>query len=94
MMGTKQPKGVVPSVDTFLRSANEYYNMQETFDELYEKSQKEELKGVDLLSKILNRNNIKLAYGKDINALTRKWTNSSVYRQHLRPTQLFTTETW
>lgn len=49
------------SVSTILRY-NEYYNMQNIFDELYELNKKDEIGNKDLYSLITSRNNILLAY--------------------------------
>ncbi|PRT25429.1 group II intron reverse transcriptase/maturase [Bacillus thuringiensis] len=48
-------------MSTKLRN-NEYYNMQETFDMLYESSKCNNTKGMNLLDIILSENNILLAY--------------------------------
>lgn len=40
----------------------EYYQMQDTFDSLYERSQNDATKGIDLYSHIISRENILLAY--------------------------------
>lgn len=48
-------------MSTELRN-NEYYNMQETFDWLYEKSLNKDTKGLDLYNLIISENNILLAY--------------------------------
>lgn len=50
-----------PLVSTKLRYY-EYYNMQETFDWLYERSTKNATKGIDLYKIITSENNILLAY--------------------------------
>jgi RNA-directed DNA polymerase len=48
-------------VSTALRHA-EYYNMQDTFDALYEKSKKNATKGLNLYDMIISKDNILLAY--------------------------------
>lgn len=48
-------------MSTKLRN-NEYYNMQETFDILYQNSKDNNTKGIDLLDIITSKNNILLAY--------------------------------
>lgn len=48
-------------MSTELRN-NEYYDMQNIFDWLYEKSKKHDTKGIDLYSLIISPNNILLAY--------------------------------
>ncbi|WP_257145349.1 hypothetical protein [Bacillus cereus] len=48
-------------MSTKLRN-NEYYNMQETFDMLYESSKYNNTKGINLLDIIMRENNILLAY--------------------------------
>lgn len=48
-------------MSTELRN-NEYYDMQNIFDWLYEKSKKHDTKGIDLYSLIISKNNILLAY--------------------------------
>jgi len=50
-------------VSTELRN-NEYYDMQNTFDWLYDKSKNHDTKGIDLYNLIISRNNILLAYRK------------------------------
>lgn len=54
-------RGIKPSVSTQLRY-NEYYDLQGTFDNLYERSKANALNGYNLYGKIINRNNILLAY--------------------------------
>lgn len=61
MMGTCYSERNKPSVSTELRN-NEYYDMQNTFDWLYEKSQNHDTKGIDIYSLIISKNNILLAY--------------------------------
>lgn len=61
MMGLFYGKGNTPSMSTQLRY-NEYYNTQEKFDDLYDRSKHDGLEGYDLYSKIIERNNILLAY--------------------------------
>lgn len=51
----------MPSVSTELRY-NEYYDMQRTFNWLYERSLNNQTKGIDLYSIIISENNIRLAY--------------------------------
>ncbi len=48
-------------MSTELRN-NEYYDMQNTFDWLYDKSKNHDTKGIDLYSLIISKNNILLAY--------------------------------
>ena len=48
-------------MSTELRN-NEYYDMQNTFDWLYDKSRNHDTKGIDLYSLIISKNNILLAY--------------------------------
>jgi RNA-directed DNA polymerase len=48
-------------VSTALRHA-EYYNMQDTFDDLYERSKNNSIKGQNLYEHIISKNNILLAY--------------------------------
>ena len=48
-------------MSTELRN-NEYYDMQNTFDWLYDKSKNHDTKGIDLYNLIISRNNILLAY--------------------------------
>src|SRR3954454_24480428 len=50
-----------PSVSTALRHA-EYYGMQNTFDDLYERSINNTIKGLRLYEYIISRDNILLAY--------------------------------
>lgn len=50
-------------MSTELRN-NEYYDMQNTFDWLYDKSKNHDTKGIDLYNLIISRNNILLAYRK------------------------------
>ena len=63
MMGIKlfQKESNNPSVSTELRN-NEYYNMQETFDWLYQNSLKGKTEEINLYDLIISRNNILLAY--------------------------------
>ena len=61
MMGTSYSERNKPSVSTELRN-NEYYDMQNTFDWLYDKSKNHDTKGIDLYNLIISRNNILLAY--------------------------------
>lgn len=49
-------------MNTFLRHANEYYGMLETFDNLYKLSKENKLDNIDLYKIITSRNNILLAY--------------------------------
>lgn len=51
-----------PSVSTEILRYYEYYNMQETFDWLYQKSKNNQMKGIDLYKIITSENNILLAY--------------------------------
>ncbi|PKG22791.1 group II intron reverse transcriptase/maturase [Niallia nealsonii] len=48
-------------MSTALRHA-EYYNMQDTFDDLYERSKNNSIKGQNLYEHIISKNNILLAY--------------------------------
>ena len=48
-------------MSTELRN-NEYYDMQNIFDWLYDKSRNHDTKGIDLYSLIISKNNILLAY--------------------------------
>lgn len=54
-------KGITLSVNTTLRY-NEYYNMQETFDMLYERSKANATRGLNLYDIIISESNILLAY--------------------------------
>lgn len=49
-------------MNTFLRHANEYYGILDIFDDLYKRSQEDNMKGIDLYSIITSKNNILLAY--------------------------------
>jgi len=61
MMGLFYKGAVNPSVSTALRHA-EYYNMQKTFDDLYDKSKGNATKGLRLYEHIVSKGNILLAY--------------------------------
>lgn len=61
-----------PSVSTELRN-NEYYDMQNTFDWLYEKSRSHDTKDIDLYNLIISENNILLAY-RNIKSNTGSYT--------------------
>ena len=63
MMGliTQSIRSNNPSMSTELRY-NEYYNMQESFDWLYERSLNQCTKGINLYEIITSKQNILLAY--------------------------------
>lgn len=60
-MGLTKVRRIKPSVSTKLRY-NEYYDMQETLDWLYQRSLNNQMEGVDLYRLITSENNILLAY--------------------------------
>lgn len=60
-MGLSQERGNNPSVSTALRHA-EYYNMQDIFDDLYERSKNNATKGLRLYEHIISKENILLAF--------------------------------
>jgi group II intron reverse transcriptase/maturase len=61
MMGLSYERGNNPSVSTALRHA-EYYNMQDIFDDLYDRSKNNSIKGQNLYEHIISKNNTLLAY--------------------------------
>lgn len=61
MMGLFIRKGNNTSVSTTLQHA-EYYDIQKVFDDLYQRSENNATKGVNLYKYIISKENILLAY--------------------------------